>query len=196
MPGHFPISTVQLWDQQALTQNQTITGPVIDLSKTLRLVRFSMFYLFGGAGTLRVEEAWSATRDGTYVDEAIVVVDKVGGGARVATVDRAVSGNVATINTGAAHNLVTGEFALITGLKDISYNGIRQVASAPSGTSFTFALTHADELAVADAGGGVVELKSGSLSFGPIPAGGFVKFRLREMNVGAIDIASVWLCSQ
>lgn len=196
MPGQFPISVVKLWDLQALEQNQTIEGPVIDLKNSLKLVRFSMFWMFGGAGTLRVEQTWSATRGGVYVDGAIIVSDKTGGGARVATVDRAVSSNVATLNTGAAHNLIAGEYALVTDLRDSSYNGIRKIISAPSGTSLTYALTHADEGQVADSVGRVVELKSGSLTFTPITAGGFVKFRAREMNVGTIDAASVWLCYQ
>jgi hypothetical protein len=188
---------MQLWDMIPLTQNQTIEGPVIDLSKALKLVSFSMFWAFGGAGTFRVEQTWAPTRDGVFTDGTIIVVDKAGGGARVSTTNRAVSGsNVATLNTGAAHGLIAAEYALITGLRDSSYNGIRQIASAPSGTQLTYPLTHAEEIQVADTEGRVVEIKSGSLTFTPITSGGFVKFRAREMNVGAIDVASAWLCYQ
>src|SRR6266849_8919213 len=46
--------------------------------------------------------------------------------------------NVVTITTTAAHNLVIGQVATISGVTDASFNGTFTIASVPSTTTFTF----------------------------------------------------------
>lgn len=62
------------------------------------------------------------------------------GGARALT-NAAWSGNVATFTAAAAHGLQPGDHVNIQSVNPIGYNGGFAVASAPSGTTFTVALS-------------------------------------------------------
>ncbi|MBP1685402.1 MAG: hypothetical protein H6Q33_1545 [Deltaproteobacteria bacterium] len=65
----------------------------------------------------------------------------------------AVTSNVATITTSAPHGLAIGDVVTITGLTNTSLNVTQKVvATVPSATTFTFAITTADIASVADAG--------------------------------------------
>jgi hypothetical protein len=65
----------------------------------------------------------------------------------------AVTSNVATITTSAPHGLAVGDVITITGLTNTILNVIQKVvASVPSTTTFTFAITTADIASVADSG--------------------------------------------
>jgi len=65
---------------------------------------------------------------------------------------RACSGsNVVTMTTYQAHHFVAGQTITIASCGDATYNGTYIIASAPSATTFTFALTHALEAETADA---------------------------------------------
>jgi hypothetical protein len=74
----------------------------------------------------------------------------------VGTVHRAVTTNVATIGTSAAHGLIVGSTVVISGMGDAAYNGTFTVTVVPDTVHFKFALTHADETETADAGGTVI----------------------------------------
>jgi hypothetical protein len=74
----------------------------------------------------------------------------------VGTVHRAVTTNVATIGTSAAHGLIVGSTVVISGMGDAAYNGTFTITVVPDTTHFKFALTHADETETADAGGTVI----------------------------------------
>ena len=76
--------------------------------------------------------------------------------ASVATTQRAVASNVATI-TSATHSLTTGDYIYLSGMGDSSYDGIHQV-TVTSTTEFTFSLTHADESTTADTAGTVQKI--------------------------------------
>lgn len=64
----------------------------------------------------------------------------------------AVTSNVATITTSAAHSFSLGDMVTISGLTHTALNGTWQVSSIPSSTTFTFNVNTANIASVADAG--------------------------------------------
>ena len=70
-----------------------------------------------------------------------------------ATAHRAVSGNIATIGTGAVHGLIVGSNVVISGMADATYDGTFTVKAVPDILHFTYTLVHADEGETADTGG-------------------------------------------
>jgi hypothetical protein len=60
--------------------------------------------------------------------------------------------NVATITTTAAHNFLTGNAVVISGLTNSVLNGTYTISSTPTTTTFTFAKTNANITSVADSG--------------------------------------------
>lgn len=87
------------------------------------------------------------------------VLDMVGGmnpivfpANTVATVtNKALSTNVATLTTSAPHNLVAGDVVTVSGV-DATFNGTFTVASAPTGTTFTYAKTASNVTSTASSG--------------------------------------------
>lgn len=73
----------------------------------------------------------------------------------VSTTLRATASNIATITTGSATNLAIGQVVTVSGMTDGTYNGTFIVLSTPTATSFTYALTHANESPTADTAGTV-----------------------------------------
>lgn len=70
----------------------------------------------------------------------------------VATVtNKALTSNVATLTTAAAHGLTTGDRVVVAGV-DATFDGAYAVASTPSTTTFTYAKVHANVVSVADTG--------------------------------------------
>jgi hypothetical protein len=194
------IKVFELWRGEPIVQNNYLQTPALDLREISINHRFSLAYRFGGAGTLRFEGFGCATQDGTFIEigsPTDIVATIAGGGAAKATVNRAVTTNVATIEA-TSHGLTTGDHALIDGVRDSSYNGLIQVASAPDGNHFTYALTHANEVEVADAGGTVLEIIKGFVGFAssvvnPTP---WMKIKATELNAGAIAKLWAWLIVQ
>jgi len=92
----------------------------------------------------------------------------------VATVSRAVATNVATIIS-AAHSLVTGDFIYLSGMTDTTYDGVHEVTVVDT-TTFTFALTHADESVVADVAGTVQKIT-----------------KIHESESGETDLDEIWV---
>lgn len=114
-----------------------------------------------------------ANRPGYVLDVPLVVGANAGN-------KRAVTSNVATMTTYVAHGLHVGDVVLIASCGDATYDGLRTVVAVPSTTTFTFALTHADEVETADAAvtftpGSLVRVSHRSLyTIGPLgitPAG-------------------------
>lgn len=194
------IRVFELWRGDPITQNNNLQTPALDLREISVNHRFSLAYRFGGAGSLRFEGFGCATQDGTFVEIGAptdIVATIAGGGAAKATVNRAVTTNVATIEA-TSHGLIAGDHALIDGVRDSAYNGLIQVASAPDGNHFTYSLVHGDEVEVADAGGTVLEIIKGFVGFSssvvnPTP---FLKIKATELNVGAISKLWAWLIVQ
>jgi hypothetical protein len=70
------------------------------------------------------------------------------------TLKKKVLSNVATITCDRAHGKNPGDIVYITGLTThLEYNGYFQITAVPTGDSFSYALTHADDAENADIGG-------------------------------------------
>lgn len=88
----------------------------------------------GGAGTLSIFNLGLRTVNG--------IAAAPGGASRTS--------NAVTITTTQAHNVITGQAVLISGVADTSFNGAFTVTSVPTATSFTYAQAGAN----ATSGGG------------------------------------------
>jgi hypothetical protein len=86
-------------------------------------------------------------------------VDKVFPKITVSITNKALTSNVATLTTSAAHGLCIGMQIVITGV-DATFNGEYRITSVPTTTTFTYAKTAADvpSAAVSPAGTGVAEV--------------------------------------
>lgn len=65
--------------------------------------------------------------------------------------NKALTSNVATLTTSAAHGFIVGDVVKVENV-DATFNGQYEVASVPTSTTFTYALTHADVTSAADTG--------------------------------------------
>jgi hypothetical protein len=80
------------------------------------------------------------------------------------TIDNvAVTTNVATITTSAAHGFSTGNTVTIAGLTNAVLNGTYTIASTPLSTTFTYNKTTANITSVADSGTAVVVTEETSI---------------------------------
>ena len=86
-------------------------------------------------------------------------VDKIFPKITVSITNKALTSNVATLTTSAAHGLCIGMQIVITGV-DATFNGEYRITSVPTTTTFTYAKTAADvpSAAVSPAGTGVAEV--------------------------------------
>jgi hypothetical protein len=75
------------------------------------------------------------------------------------TTKRKVVSNVATLTTASNHSYSVGDVVIISGVTDVTYNGTVTITATPSLTTFSYALTHANEAEVADTGGSVIQGK-------------------------------------
>jgi len=75
-----------------------------------------------------------------------------------ASATRAVTDDVATIETATAHGLQIGDGVNVTGMTDATYDGDFIVLSVPDSTTFTYALVHTDETETADTAGDITRL--------------------------------------
>jgi hypothetical protein len=91
----------------------------------------------------------------------------------------ALTTNVATITTSAAHGFSTGNTVTIAGLTNTALNGTYTIASTPLSTTFTFSKTNADITSVADSGTAVVVTEDANV-----------------MQLGTFTPAEVWAAAQ
>ena len=84
------------------------------------------------------------------------VFDSKCNGVSVSSVNRGRAGNVATIETKIAHELVPGDWAVISGMGSAGYDGTWEVASIPDTMHFTYVNAEANEGETADTGGAIV----------------------------------------
>lgn len=82
--------------------------------------------------------------------------------------------NVATYTTSAAHNLLLGDYVIISGVANNVYNGLFKVASVPSATTFTVSLT----------GSGITASSGGTVSANPLIRIGTTNPLYLGQNVG------------
>jgi hypothetical protein len=76
----------------------------------------------------------------------------------VATSTRSRTSNVATIVTGSAHGLTTGQTATISGMTDSSFNAVGVTVTVTNSTTFTYANTGGNVASGSDTGGLVTPL--------------------------------------
>ena len=81
----------------------------------------------------------------------------------VASASRSRASNVATINTGAAHGLTTGDLVTITGMGGTGYNATAVEVTVVDTDTFTYANSGTDEGNTADTGGTVTQLIAGNV---------------------------------
>jgi len=100
-------------------------------------------------------------------------------GPTVTVSNRAVTSNVATLNTMTVHSLAVGQSVTISGMTDATYSGTFAVASVPNTTTFTYALTRTNEGSTIDLAGAVTTNTWLST------------FRTRTSNVATITTSSL-----
>lgn len=85
-------------------------------------------------------------------------VDKISPSITVSITNKALTSNIATLTTSAAHGLAVGSTITITNV-DATFNGSYRIASVPTTTTFTYAKTATDvsSTAVSPAGAGVTD---------------------------------------
>jgi len=70
--------------------------------------------------------------------------------------NKAITSNVATMTTAAAHGFVAGEQVTISGQTPAVLNGVKTILAVPTTTTFTFAATNADVTSTTTTGSAVV----------------------------------------
>jgi len=68
MLGQRPITTMKIFDAEALGNSGTATSDAIDLRKIAQDYKFSLEYIITGSGTITIEFLLCSTIDGTYID--------------------------------------------------------------------------------------------------------------------------------
>ena len=83
----------------------------------------------------------------------------------------ALTSNVATITTSAAHGYAVGDSVVIAGLTTTALNGTYTIASVPSTVTFTFAKTTSNIPSASDSGTAKVAAKAGKIKTQSVAAG-------------------------
>jgi len=94
---------------------------------------------------------WIARRDDNAVTSSTIETIANSGATRTS--------NIATIKTTAAHNLVEGQTVSVSGVSDTSFNGIFDILSTPTATTFTYTNPGSD-VGLTTAGGGSVSVRA------------------------------------
>jgi len=68
MKGQRPITTMKIFDAEALALSGTATSGAIDLREIAQDYNFSLEYIITGSGTITIEYLVCSTIDGTYID--------------------------------------------------------------------------------------------------------------------------------
>ena len=75
----------------------------------------------------------------------------------------ALTSNVATLTTAAAHGFAVGDSVVIAGLTDTTFNGTHTLTAGTTGSTLVFALVNADVVSAADSGTAKVSAKAGKI---------------------------------
>lgn len=140
---------------------------------------------FGGAGTT-VETANLAVTDplvftgnanqGDALDLGLIGEYATSVSTVTATVsNKALTSDVATITTSAAHGFVAGDIVVITGV-DATFNGTHYITSAPTTTTFTFVKDAANVTSASATGSAAVSLKRRFAAVARDASDGVIKF--------------------
>ena len=63
-----PITTIKVFDAEALGTSGTVTSEAQDLREIAQDYKFSLEYIITGSGTVTIEYLVCSTKDGTYID--------------------------------------------------------------------------------------------------------------------------------
>jgi len=140
---------------------------------------------FGGAGTT-VETSNLAVTDplvftgnanqGDALDLGLIGEYATAVSTVTATVsNKALTSDVATITTSAAHGFVAGDIVVITGV-DATFNGTHYITGAPTATTFTFVKDAANVTSAAATGSAAVSLKRKFAAVARDASDGVIKF--------------------
>jgi len=140
---------------------------------------------FGGAGTT-VETSNLAVTDplvftgnanqGDALDLGLIGEYATSVSTVTATVsNKALTSDVATITTSAAHGFVAGDIVVITGV-DATFNGTHYITGAPTTTTFTFVKDAANVTSAAATGSAAVSLKRRFAAVARDASDGVIKF--------------------
>ena len=140
---------------------------------------------FGGAGTT-VETSNLAVTDplvftgnanqGDALDLGLIGEYATAVSTVTATVsNKALTSNVATITTSAAHGFAVGDIVVITGV-DATFNGTHYITTVPTSTTFTFAKTNANVTSAVATGSAAVSLKRRFAAVARDASDGVIKF--------------------
>jgi len=140
---------------------------------------------FGGAGTT-VETSNLAVTDplvftgnanqGDALDLGLIGEYATTVSTVTATVsNKALTSDVATITTSAAHGFVAGDIVVITGV-DATFNGTHYITGAPTATTFTFVKDAANVTSAAATGSAAVSLKRKFAAVARDASDGVIKF--------------------
>jgi hypothetical protein len=106
-------------------------------------VTFNTSASVGSATALFVAADVGASIWGAGIPVADHIVSVIPAVAAATVNNKALTTNVATLTTVAAHGLTVNQVVVVAGV-DATFNGTYLVASVPTTTTFTYALTHAD----------------------------------------------------
>jgi len=122
-------------------------------------------------------------------NETITIIESLRGVLTPTVSNKALTSNVATLTTSAAHGLLAGDQVVVSGV-DSTFNGTFTILSAPTATTLTYAKT-ADNVSSTSA--------SGTITFGP----DILEIDTRDHEValngdaigkrGLIDVLSEWI---
>jgi hypothetical protein len=140
---------------------------------------------FGGAGTT-VETSNLAVTDplvftgnanqGDALDLGLIGEYATAVSTVTATIsNKALTSDVATITTSAAHGFVSGDIVVITGV-DATFNGTHYITGAPTATTFTFVKDAANVTSAAATGSAAVSLKRRFAAVARDASDGVIKF--------------------
>lgn len=105
--------------------------------------------------------------------------------------NKALTSNVATLTTGSAHGLTTGEFILVEGVGS-PFDGRWTIASAPTTTTLTFAVT-ATNVTSAAATGTITELGSTRIAYVEDQPDGMDQYDVQSAAYQRFS-AGTWVC--
>ena len=83
----------------------------------------------------------------------------------------ALTSNVATLTTAAAHGFAVGDSVVIAGLTDTTFNGTFTLTAGTTGSTLVFALVNADVVSAGDTGTAKVAAKAGTIVTQSVAAG-------------------------
>lgn len=87
MQGSRQITTMKIFDGEAIAKNESATSPAIDLREITQNWKFSLHAIIAGTGQLDIAVLTCSTKDGTYVEDSTLLADDQAAGTIFVAVD-------------------------------------------------------------------------------------------------------------